>query len=126
MDENNTNLGKRIEELLRVKHMTQKELAIAADITEAAVSHYIKGDRIPRSAVLSKIAVILDTTSDFLIEGTPQTCEDELRYAKRLLARNADQMSMSDKREILSILLGDKEIWKTDEHKTYRWTVRVH
>ena len=112
MMENDKNLGMRLEEMLKAKRMTQKELAFKADITEAAVSHYIKGDRIPRSSVLSRIAVALDTTSDYLLEGIPQSCADELRYAKRLLARNVDQMSTADKREILNILLGDEEIWR--------------
>lgn len=110
MHEKNSNLGTRINEMLVNRHMTQKELAQKAGITEAAVSHYIKGDRIPRSAVLSKIAMVLDTTSEYLLEGIPQNCADELRFAKRLLARNANQMSSAEKREILSILLGDKEM----------------
>lgn len=103
-------LGKRMNELLVNRHMTQKELAQKAGITEAAVSHYIKGDRIPRSSVLSKIAMVLDTTSEFLLEGVPQNSADELLFAKRLLARNVDQMSIAEKREIINILLGDKEI----------------
>jgi hypothetical protein len=52
----------------------------------------------------------LDTTSEYLLEGVPQDYEEELRFAKRLLARNVDQMSITEKREILNILLGDKEI----------------
>ena len=110
MTENDKNLGKRLEEMLKVKHMTQKELAIKVGATEAAISHYLKGDRIPRSAVLTKIAMALDTTSEYLLEGVPQDHEEELRFAKRLLARNVDQMSTTEKREILNILLGDKEI----------------
>ena len=34
---------------------------------------------------------------------------DEIGYAKRLIARNVDQMTTAEKREILSILLGDRE-----------------
>ena len=99
----------RLENLLKVRGITQKELAQKAGVTEAAVSHYVKGDRTPRSVVLSRIAMALGTTSDYLMEGVPQDYINEIGYAKRLIARNVDQMTNAEKREILSILLGDKE-----------------
>ena len=46
-------IGKRIKELLEKKGITQKELALKVGCTEAAISHYIKGDRIPRSSVMT-------------------------------------------------------------------------
>ena len=99
----------RLEEMLKARNMTQKELAKKADVTEAAMSHYVKGDRTPRSSVLARIAMALDTTSEYLMEGVPQNYVDEIGYAKRLIARNVSQMSNAEKREILSILLGDEE-----------------
>ena len=102
-------LGERFKELLEKKKMTQHELAERVGCTEAAISHYIKGDRIPRSSVLAKIAVTLDTTSDYLSEGVPVDSRDELIYAKKLIARNAAKMTTAEKREILSILMGDDD-----------------
>ena len=64
-------MGERIKELLEKKGITQRELAERTGCTEAAVSHYIKGDRVPRSSVLTKIAIALETTSDYLMEGIP-------------------------------------------------------
>jgi len=99
----------RLEEMLKARRMTQKELAEKAEVTEAAMSHYIKGDRTPRSSVLARIAMALGTTSEYLMEGVPQNHVDEIGYAKRLIARNVDQMTIAEKREILNILLGDGE-----------------
>ncbi|MBE6093935.1 MAG: helix-turn-helix transcriptional regulator [Schwartzia succinivorans] len=99
----------RLEEMLKNRRMAQKELAEKAGITEAAVSHYIKGDRTPRSAVLARIANALGTSSDYLMEGIPQSYVEEIGYAKRLIARNVDQMTVAEKREILNILLGDQK-----------------
>ena len=109
MEKVNNSLGTRLSQLLNEQHMTQKELAQRAEVTEAAMSHYIKGDRIPRSSVLARIAKVLNTTSDYLMEGLPQNTIDEFGLAKRLIARNVDQMSPAQKREILSILLGVQE-----------------
>ena len=102
-------LSVKLEELLKKSGMTQKELAEKAEVTEAAISHYIKGDRTPRSSVLSRIATVLNTTSDYLMEGVPQDHISEIGYAKRLIARNVDQMTNAEKKEILSILLEVKE-----------------
>ncbi len=99
----------RLRELIEAREITQKELAVRSGVTEAAMSHYVKGDRTPRSAVLSRIATALNTTSDYLMEGIPQDYVNEIGYARRLIARNVDQMTAAEKREILSILLGCRE-----------------
>ena len=98
--------SERLKESLVKKGMSQRELADAIGCTEAAVSHYLKGDRIPRTSVLTKIALTLGTTADYLMEGVPVDSTSELAYAKKLIARNADQMSNSDKKEIIALLMG--------------------
>lgn len=109
MDTERNTFSERLREMIGIRQITQKELAEKAEVTEAAMSHYIKGDRTPRSVVLARIATALGTTSEYLMEGTPQNYVDEIGYAKRLIARNVDQMTISEKKEILSILLGDRE-----------------
>ena len=107
MKEEKNTFNCRLEQLIKERNMTQKELANKAEVTEAAISHYIKGDRIPRSSVLARIAMALDTTSEYLMEGTPINSIDELGFAKRLIARNVDHMTLDEKREIINILLGN-------------------
>ena len=102
-----TALGDRIKSLLLQKGMTQKQLAQEVGCTEAAVSHYVKGDRVPRSSVMTKIAIALGSTSDYLTEGIPQDTKSELGYTKKLIARNAEHMSSAEKMEIINILMGD-------------------
>ncbi len=99
-------ISNKISELLSEKSMTQKELASAAGITESAVSHYIKGDRIPRGVNLMKIANALGTTTDYLLNsGTENNRESDLKVVKTLIARNASKMSKKEKMELLSILI---------------------
>lgn len=102
-------MGERIKELLEKKSMNQKQLAEKVGCTEAAISHYIKGDRVPRASVLAKIAIVLDTTSDYLTEGIPADVKEELGFAKKLIARNVTQMTKAEKREIINILMGDED-----------------
>ena len=99
--------NERIAELLKAKDMTQRDLARMTDVTDAAMSHYIKGDRVPRSAVMARIADALGTSTDYLMCGKESDSEAEINQAVRLIARNANQMSIEDKKRIVDILLGD-------------------
>lgn len=100
--------GERIVYLLKEKGMLQQELAERAGVTEAAVSHYIKGDRMPRASVLTRIADALETTTDYLMNGVDNDSKNEVGYARKLIARNASKMTKEEKLEIMRILLGEE------------------
>jgi len=100
--------GGRLSALLQERGLQQQELAKLAGVTEAAVSHYVKGTRIPRSSVLARIAAALGTSSDYLISGNAENAEgeSEMNQLKRMIARSASQMSHKEKMELISILMG--------------------
>jgi len=104
----NERFNDRIVELLRKKNMTQRDLAQKVGVTDSAMSHYVKGDRIPRAAVILKISDVLETNPDYLMYGDPGDSEAEIDQAIRLIARNSKQLSREDKTRIIDILLGDK------------------
>lgn len=101
-------MADRITELLREKNMTQKELAFAANITESTVSHYIKGDRVPRGVNLMKVAKALGTTADYLLDQDSNVDQkNDLKLAKTIIARNAKELTKEEKMELVSLLMGD-------------------
>ena len=55
----------RIEERLRAKKMTQRDLAEKLDVTEVTVSRWLNGERDPSIETLNRIASALDTTTSF-------------------------------------------------------------
>lgn len=62
-------IGKKILRIMKEKGMSQKQLAKASGITEAAISKYISGEREPRITFLKRIADALDVPADeFLYE----------------------------------------------------------
>lgn len=96
----------RIKEMLNQKGISQKELSEMTGITESAISHYVKGDRVPRGANLVKIAKALGTTADDLLSGDREMDkESDLVFAKALIARNASEMSMEEKLEFVRLLM---------------------
>ena len=100
----------QITRLLFERCMTQKELAQKSGLTESAISHYVRGDRVPRGVNLVKIAKALETTTDYLLsEGEQEINQSEkkkdLEVVRTLIARNASQMSKEEKMELVGILI---------------------
>ena len=97
------NMASRIAELLAQQKLTQKELSQKSGITEAAISRYIKGDRVPRGVNLAKIADALGTSTDYLL-GQDTFDGDEKKLVKTLIARNASKMTQDERIELVRIL----------------------
>ena len=67
------------------------------------------GDRTPKSSILANIATALHTTSDYLL-GNEEDGNIEKDYPQicRLIARNANKMTKSQKKELLNVLFNEE------------------
>ena len=96
----------------KIKHhrkklkISQEVLAQKSGVSLGSIKRFETKYEISLQSLI-KIAIALDTTSDYLMEGIPVHVTEELDYAKRLIARNVTQMSNSEKREIINILMGE-------------------
>lgn len=99
---NERNLGERIREELIRRNMTQKELADRISIEESRLSRFMNGSRKPSPDIIANIATVLKVTSDYLL-GVEI---DEFNFlgVKRLLAREADRLTLSQKQELIAAL----------------------
>jgi transcriptional regulator with XRE-family HTH domain len=57
-------LGTRISAWLKVRGMTQKDLAVAVGVSPAAVTAWVKGEYAPGNGNLEAIATALDVTME--------------------------------------------------------------
>lgn len=94
-------LGRRLAGLLRERNMTQKDLAQATHLTEAAVSRYVSGQREPRAVTVANIAKALGVTPQDI---TGDERDQEIDGAIRLIARNAGSLSEEQRAELISAL----------------------
>lgn len=62
-------IGNHIAQKCKERHMSQKDLAIAAGLTEAGISRYISGQRLPRIDILMRLAFALNCSVDYLLYG---------------------------------------------------------
>ncbi len=94
-------IGARLNALLRERGMSQKELAETTNLTPAAVSRYINGERVPRAITVAALAKALGVKpSD--ITGTAD--EQETDDAVRLIARNASSLTEAQRAELIAAL----------------------
>ena len=96
-------IGRRIAELLQKTNYTQKELAGMVGVTEAAMTRYIKDERMPRADVIANLATALNTTSDYLIKGKDDT--NDFSEIQRMVARNASGMTDAQKMGLIRIIM---------------------
>ncbi len=96
-------IGGRIAELLQQTKYTQKELAGMVGVTEAAMTRYIKNERVPKADVIANLATALNTTSDYLIKGVDDT--KHFSEIQRMVARNASGMTDEQKLELIRIIM---------------------
>lgn len=95
-----------LKSLLKDKHITQKELCNLTGLTEATVSRYVNGSRLPSTISLKKIADALNVTPTDLLFPV-QTDPDVITYPELLCAfkRLASSMTKNQKKEIIDIIL---------------------
>ena len=99
-------IAERMAEIISDRKMTQKDLASLSGVTESAISHYLKGDRIPRGATLIKIAKALNTTTDYLLsQDEKSSSQKDFDDARVILARNASKMTKEQKMELIKLLM---------------------
>ena len=111
------NLGTRIATLRKEKGFSQTELANKVGITYAQIGRYeIKGAQ-PAADILKKIADALDTTSDYLMNGSKDDKAVATLNDNELLQqfKEVDMMNKDDKDTVKKLI--DAFITKTKIRK---------
>lgn len=62
--------GERLRELRKKSGLTQTQLGKLVNISNVSISGYENNTRLPDADVLSKIADVLNTTTDYLLDRT--------------------------------------------------------
>lgn len=99
-------IGNKMKQLMKKQNITQRDLAIRLNTTEATISRYINNQREPNAETLSNIATALRTTVDFLVgNAMDEDINCDFGKLKVFVARNATNLTQDEKLEIINILL---------------------
>ncbi|MBR1911711.1 MAG: helix-turn-helix domain-containing protein [Treponema sp.] len=120
----------KVEEILRIKGMSQKELASRIGVSEVTVSRWLNGERNPSVRTVEKLAEVLETSASYLLseekenlsETTQKSNEDSVNWGALLagtaltatavigivaIAKAMGKLNESDKEQIENILSRD-------------------
>ena len=97
-------ISERIKELRTGKKLTQSDLATEVGLTYVQIGRYETGKSTPSAEVLQKLAAALNTTTDFLMNGS----NDEV-----VSAQLTDKELLSQFREVEKLDQEDKHLIKT-------------
>lgn len=98
-------IAENIKKAMQLNGLKQKELAEKTKLTEVAISRYINDERIPNANNLAKIANALHVSTDYLLGIEKQDFETEYSTILRLIVKNAQAMTMQQKKNIIKLLL---------------------
>lgn len=77
MNTDNIDVGKRIEDKRKRRGYTREKLSELADISVQFLADIERGRKSMTVATLRRIAVALDVTTDYIVNGTEQFSENE-------------------------------------------------
>ncbi len=97
-------VGDRIKQLRKQKDLTQSNLAKVVDLTYIQIGRYETGKSNPSADVLQRLAKALETTTDFLMNGST----DEV-----VSAQLSDMELLNQFKEVEKMTPEDKNLIKT-------------
>lgn len=100
------NVGKRIEETMKLKGISRHQLSKRTNLSEASISRYINEEREPKMISLISIARALDVKVDDLI-GENENGTEEIGKAVMVIARNAKTLTTNEKKTLMNALIGE-------------------
>jgi len=110
---NKTEFADRLKELRKRKGISQGELAELIEVHFTQVSRYERGETKPNAEAMTRLAKALDTTVDFLMNGTADDVAKDAGLEKELISRfkEVQDLETEDKKTVLSLM--DAYIAKT-------------
>lgn len=99
-------IGDRIKELRLKKKLTQADLAKLVGLTYIQIGRYEKQKSNPSSDVLQRLAEALETSTDFLMNGSTDKIASEKLTDKELLNlfKSVEELDEEDKKMIKTFL----------------------
>ena len=98
--------AERLKQLRKKKGFSQAQLAKKVEVHFTQISRYERGETKPNAQAMTKMAKVLDTTVDYLMNGTTDEVAQEMGLEKELIARfrQVQSLNLEDKKIVLSLM----------------------
>jgi len=96
----------RLKELRKKRSLSQNELADAIGVHFTQVSRYERGETKPNAEAMTKLAQALDTTVDYLMNGTSNDIVNNAGLDKEIISRfkQLKELDKEDRKTVLSLM----------------------
>ena len=100
-------LHHRLKALMKDRGLTQRELALKTGLTEASVSKYLSGLRVPHMDALVVLARALDTETDYLL-GIKNEGKSKYQIIEKAIIENKNGLTSEERMNLIILLSKDK------------------
>lgn len=83
---NNNGTMKNLKKIVKAKGISLTSLAVELEVSQEAISQYISGKIKPKTAIVIKMAKILNTTTDYLLDLTDNPKPNNFNVSENELA----------------------------------------
>ena len=98
-------INQRLKELRQVNNLTQSELAERVGLSYIQIGRYEKGKSSPSSDILQKLAEVLNTSTDFIMNGKSEQVEAQLSDKELIKQfKEVEKMNSDDKNLIKTLI----------------------
>ena len=104
----------RLKDTRSQKKISQNELATAIGVHVSNISRYERGENMPTTEVMNKLAAELNTTSDFLMNGSTDEVASENISDKELLSLFKKVNNLSSEKKMVVKEFLDAFTFKND------------
>ncbi len=104
----------RLKQLRKAKKLSQNELATAIGVHVTNISRYERGENKPATDVLAKLANQLNTTTDYLMNGSTEEAAISNLTDKELLSLFKQVSNLSNERQKVIKELIEAFVFKAD------------
>jgi transcriptional regulator with XRE-family HTH domain len=103
----------RLKEARTRKNLSQVKLAELTGVNVMNISRYERGEHKPNTEILTKLANVLDVTTDFLMSGTIDEAAQNVISDKELLTQFQDIAKLPNERKIIIKEVIDSFLFKS-------------
>jgi len=102
----NETFADRLKQLRKKKGLSQADVAKLIDVHYAQVSRYERGETKPNTQAATKLALALEVTVDYLMNGTEDDIMQQAGLDREIIARfkQLQDLSTEEKKTVLSLL----------------------
>ena len=100
MEDNKTTM-KNLKKMVKSRNRSLTSLAVELEVSQEAISQYISGKIKPKTSTIIRMAKILNTSTDYLLDLTDNSCSSNFKLSEKENILISNYRNLNDEERIL-------------------------